>query len=66
ALGAIGVGAFVAASQTAELILLGVVLALFPTVTVVLAAIFLRERLAASQWLGVAMAGGAVVLISAF
>lgn len=65
-LGAVGVGAFVAASQTAELILLGVALALFPTVTVVLAAVFLKERLAFSQWIGVAAAGTAVVLVSAF
>ena len=65
-LGALGVGAFVAASQTTELIMLAVVLALFPTVTVVLAAVFLKERLALSQWMGVAMAGSAVVLISAF
>lgn len=65
-LGAVGVGAFVAASQTAELILLGVALALFPTVTVVLAAIFLKERLAYSQWFGVAAAGAAVILVSAF
>jgi drug/metabolite transporter (DMT)-like permease len=65
-LGALGVGAFVAASQTTELIMLAVVLALFPTVTVVLAAVFLKERLTLSQWMGVAMAGSAVVLISAF
>jgi drug/metabolite transporter (DMT)-like permease len=65
-LGALGVGAFVAASQTTELIMLAVVLALFPTVTVVLAAVFLKERLTLSQWMGVATAGCAVVLISAF
>lgn len=63
-LAAVGMGAFVAVSQTAELILLGVILGLFPVVTVVLAAILLKERLLSSQWAGVALAGAAVVLIN--
>lgn len=63
-LAGIGMGAYITASQQGELIIVGVAIALFPAVTVVLAAIFLHERLAASQWLGIAMAVGAVALIS--
>ena len=63
-LAAVGMGAFVAVSQTAELFVLGVILGMFPVVTVILAAIVLKEKLLASQWLGVALAGVAVVLIN--
>ncbi|MGI9528099.1 MAG: EamA family transporter [Acidimicrobiia bacterium] len=63
-LAAVGMGAFVAVSQTAELFVLGVILGMFPVVTVILAAILLKEKLLASQWLGVALAGVAVVLIN--
>lgn len=63
-LAAVGMGAFVAVSQTAELFVLGVILGLFPVVTVILAAIILKEKLLASQWMGVALAGVAVVLIN--
>lgn len=64
ALAAFGTGFFVIASQQGELILVGVAVALFPAVTVILAAIFLRERLAASQWIGIATAVLAVAMIS--
>jgi EamA domain-containing membrane protein RarD len=57
-------GAFVAVSQTADLILLGVALGLFPVVTVLLAAVFLGERLARTQWLGVVSAAIAVAMVS--
>ena len=63
-LAAVGMGAFVAVSQTADLIILGVILGLFPVVTVILAAVLLEERLLASQWAGVGLAGVAVVLIN--
>jgi transporter family protein len=41
------------------------VTALFPVVTVVLALIFLKERLGRAQWLGLALAFVAVYLLSA-
>jgi drug/metabolite transporter (DMT)-like permease len=64
ALASLGTGFFVTASQRGELILVGVAVALFPAVTVILAAVFLRERLAASQWIGIATAIVAVGMIS--
>lgn len=63
-LAGLGMGFFVAASQRADLILVGMAIALFPAVTVVLAAIFLKEHLARSQWLGIVCAVVAVALIS--
>lgn len=60
----IGLAAFVVASQTSELIVLGVALAMIPAFTVVLAVIFLKERLARTQWLGIAIAAAAIALIS--
>ena len=59
-----GMGFFVAATQRADLILVGMAIALFPAVTVILAATFLKERLAPSQWVGIACAVTAVALIS--
>ncbi len=63
-LAGLGIGFFVAATQRADLILVGMAIALFPAVTVVLAAIFLKERLAASQWVGIVCAVVAVALIT--
>ncbi len=63
-LAGLGMGFFVAASQRADLILVGMAIALFPAVTVVLAAIFLKEYLARSQWVGIVCAVAAVALIS--
>ena len=63
-LAAFGMAAYVTASQTAELVVLGVALGLFPTVTVLLAAIVLREPMRRSQWVGVVAAATAVALIS--
>lgn len=63
-LAGVGMGFFVAATQRADLILVGMAIALFPAVTVVLAAIFLKERLAPSQWVGIVCAVTAVTLIS--
>lgn len=63
-LASVGMAAFVTVSQTADLIVLGVALGLFPTVTVLLAALFIRERLLPTQWMGVGLAAVAVTLIS--
>jgi transporter family protein len=40
------------------------VTALFPMVTVLLALVFLKERLGRAQWLGVALAFAAIYLLS--
>lgn len=63
-LAALGMGFFVVASQRGELVIVGVAIAMFPAVTVVLAALFLHERLARSQWFGLALAVSAVAMIS--
>lgn len=64
ALAGLGMGFFVAASQRGELVVVGVAIAMFPAVTVVLAALFLHERLVASQWFGIVLAVSAVAMIS--
>lgn len=61
---AVGLAAFVVASQTSELIILGVALAMIPAFTVVLAVVFLKERLASTQWFGIGLAATAIALIS--
>ncbi len=63
-LAAAGMAAFVTASQTSDLVVLGVVLGLMPTTTVVLASIFLDDRLIPTQWIGIALAAVAVAMIS--
>lgn len=63
-LAAAGMAAFVTASQSADLVVLGVALGLFPTVTALLAAIVLKERLRATQWTGIAAAAIAITMIS--
>ena len=63
-LAAAGMAAFVSASQTTDLVVLGVVLGLMPTTTVVLASIFLGDRLIGSQWFGIGLAAVAVAMIS--
>ncbi|MEZ5175221.1 MAG: DMT family transporter [Acidimicrobiia bacterium] len=60
----VGMGFFVSASQVGELVVVGVAVAMFPVVTVILAALFLDERLVRSQWAGVALAASAVAMIS--
>jgi drug/metabolite transporter (DMT)-like permease len=60
----VGLAAFVVASQTSELIVLGVALAMIPAFTVLLAVIFLKERLAVTQWIGIGVAATAIALIS--
>jgi uncharacterized membrane protein len=64
-LAALGLGAFVAATQRAELAAIAVIVGLFPAVTVVLAAVFLHERLRPSQVSGVVAALAAIALIAA-
>lgn len=63
-LAAAGMAAFVTASQSADLVVLGVALGLFPTVTALLAAIVLKERLRPTQWSGIAVAAVAITMIS--
>lgn len=64
-LAALGLASFLAATQRAELAAIAVIVGLFPAVTVVLAAMFLHERLRPSQVAGVAAALLAIALISA-
>ncbi|MCB1246968.1 MAG: DMT family transporter [Acidimicrobiia bacterium] len=64
ALAGIGMGFFVSASQRGELVVVGMAVALFPAVTVVLARLFLDDHLAATQWVGLVGAVGAVAMIS--
>ena len=63
-LAAVGLAALVGAAQDADLVLLGVALGMFPTMTALLAATFLAERLRATQWIGIATAACAVTLVS--
>ncbi len=55
---------FLLASRIGLLSVVGVVLALYPTGTVLLALIVLRERLHLVQVTGLALAAGGVVLIA--
>lgn len=64
-LAALGLAAFVAATQRAELAAVAVIVGLFPAVTVVLAATFLHERLRPTQIGGVIAALVAITLIAA-
>ncbi len=64
ALAGIGMGFFVSASQQGELIIVGMAVALFPAVTVILARLFLDDHLVLSQWIGLAAAVLAVTMIS--
>lgn len=52
------------ALRSGDLAIVGVLQALYPGGTVLLAALVLRERLAAAQWLGLALALGAAVLFA--
>lgn len=56
---------FAAAAQQGKLAITSVVSALYPVITVILAFIFLHERLAVSQRVGVVMALAGVVMLAA-
>jgi drug/metabolite transporter (DMT)-like permease len=62
--GAVGMSFFVVAAQQGPLTLVAVVTAMFPAVTVALAAIVLGDRLRRLQMIGVALALAAVAMIS--
>lgn len=55
---------FIMAGQTGRLDVTAVLSGLFPGATVLLAWIFLRERLTSNQWIGVASALAAIVLMT--
>jgi drug/metabolite transporter (DMT)-like permease len=60
----LGTAFYIAATQAGPLAVAGVLSALYPVTTVVLAVTILRERLASWHLVGVAMAGLAIVLIT--
>ncbi|HYL41663.1 MAG TPA: EamA family transporter, partial [Candidatus Binatus sp.] len=60
----LGTAFYIAATQAGPLAIAGVLSALYPVTTVVLAVAILRERLASWHLVGVAMAAVAVVLIT--
>lgn len=64
ALAGAGIAFFVTASQQGELVIVGVAVALFPAVTVLLGSAFLKDHLAITQWIGLATAVVAIALIS--
>ncbi|HZB88351.1 MAG TPA: DMT family transporter [Terracidiphilus sp.] len=65
-LGGLGnIAFFVALGKGGEASIVAPVTALFPMVTVLLAVVFLRERLRWTQWTGLALAFAAIYLLSA-
>jgi drug/metabolite transporter (DMT)-like permease len=59
-----GNGLFIAARQAGELAIASTLASLYPVGTVVLAGIFLRERIGAAHAVGIVLAGIAVILIA--
>jgi drug/metabolite transporter (DMT)-like permease len=64
-LATVAVVAFMLATQTGLLAIASVVTSLYPAITVGLAALVLRERIHASQGLGLLLCGAAVALVAA-
>jgi drug/metabolite transporter (DMT)-like permease len=63
-LGTSGTVAFLLASHTTHLAVTGVLASLYPAVTVLLAAVLLRERVRSSQTLGLVICGASVCLVA--
>lgn len=63
--GGAAIGLYLVATRHGLLVVVGVLAALYPAVTVLLARLILRERSGRTQLLGLAMAAGAVVAIVA-
>ena len=60
-----GNAAFILAVQGGSLAVAAVLSSLYPVMTVILAALFLRERVTATHAIGIALAAGAIVCIAA-
>ncbi len=60
-----GNATYILAIQTGALAVASVLSALYPITTVILAAVFLKERLARSHAIGIVLAGAAIALIAA-
>ncbi|WP_121257320.1 EamA family transporter [Nocardioides ferulae] len=63
--GALGTGLFMVATRFGYLSVTGVITALYPAVTVLLAAVLLREKIHLAQLLGLSLCAGAVTLVAA-
>lgn len=63
-LDAVANGLFQLAAQQGELAVVAVIGSLYPATTLLIAHIFLKERMSAVQWTGVALALGAVVALT--
>jgi transporter family protein len=61
---ALGILAFNQALTLERVSLVSPVTSLYPLLTVLLACVFLRERLSPSQWLGLALSAAAIVIFA--
>src|SRR5207248_7998987 len=60
----LGTGSYIAATQSGPLAIAGVLSALYPVTTVILAVTILREQLARWHLVGIGMSAAAIVLIT--